>query len=315
MRRAVDHEVAAARVVHVHLGLVAVGVGRQRGHGGELHRLEHARVDVGLQPPVGVDGGGVAEDGRAPPAGHVVALGQREDLDPDLLRARRGQERGGDVPVEGGLRVGVVVHDEHTGLLRELDHAVEEALGHDRAGGVVGVVEEQQLRLLGDRGRDGVEVRGEAALGQERERERVGADEQRAARVHRIAGVGGQRDVARVQEGQVEVEDALLGPQGGDDLALLVDLDVEAPCVEVAERLAELGAAAVGRVLVRAGLGDRLLHGVDDHRRRGPVGVADAERDHVDAGRALGGDLALELGEQVRRDPVQAVSGLHAAPR
>ena len=47
---------------------------------------------------------------------------------------------------------------------------------------------------------------------------------------------------------------------------------------------------------------------------RRAVGVADAEADHVDAGGLLGGDLALELGEQVRRDALQALTRSHAAP-
>ena len=71
------------------------------------------------------------------------------------------------------------------------------------------------------------------------------------------------------------------------------------------------GAAAVGRVLVRLGLGDRLLHRLDDRARGvGRSGSPIPRRDHVDAGRALGGDLALELGEQVGRDPLQALSSV-----
>ena len=88
-------------------------------------------------------------------------------------------------------------------------------------------------------------------------------------------------------------------------------LDAEAPLVEVADGLAELVAAAVGRVLVRLGLGDRLLHGVDDQRgRRAGRGRRCRARSRRRRPRLLGGDLALELGEQVRRDPVQALSSV-----
>ena len=53
---------------------------------------------------------------------------------------------------------------------------------------------------------------------------------------------------------------------------------------------------------------DRRLRRGDDRRVGRRVRVADAERDHVDARRLLLGDLALELGEQVRRDPVEALT-------
>ena len=88
----VDDEVAAARVERVHLALVAVGVGAQRRDAGELDGLEQPRVDVRLQPPVVLDRLGVADDRRAAPAGHVVALRPREDLDADVLGA--GRRRG-----------------------------------------------------------------------------------------------------------------------------------------------------------------------------------------------------------------------------
>ena len=85
--------------------------------------------------------------------------------------------------------------------------------------------------------------------------------------------------------------------------------------VEVGEGLAELLAAAVARVLLGAGVGDRLLHRLDDVRVGRLVGVADAEADHVDAGGALVGDLALELGEHVRRDRLQALGRVGDAHR
>src|SRR3954453_23938968 len=50
-------------------------------------------------------------------------------------------------------------------------------------------------------------------------------------------------------------------------LGFAVDVEVEGARVEVADRLAELRPAAVGRVVVGLGLRDRLLHGVDDQRR------------------------------------------------
>src|SRR6185312_10496674 len=83
---------------------------------------------------------------------------------------------------------------------------------------------------------------------------------------------------------------------------------------EVADRRAEVIAPAVRRVLVGGRLGHGLLHRLDDQRRGGTVGVSDAEADHVDPRRPLLGDLALELGERVRRDLLETFTRLHAAP-
>ncbi len=237
-----DDQVAAAGVGRVLLG-ERLGRACQRGDAGQLQRLVEARVDVGLQPPVGLDRVGVAEDRGDPPAGHVVALGEREDLHPDLLGAGRGEEAGRDVAVVGRLRVSVVVDDEDLVLAGKGDDFLEEPVGDDRPGRVVRVVDEHHLRLLERGGRDRREVGREAPLRQQRQQLGGRPVEQRPAGVDRVAGVGGERDVARVEEGVAEVVDALLGADRRDHLARRVDLDPEAPVVEAGEGLAELVAA------------------------------------------------------------------------
>ena len=196
-------------------------------------------------------------------------------------------------------------------LAGELDDPLEEAVGDDRAGRVVRVVEEDQARaaqVLGGRSRRG---RGRSrAPARSGSTHRLGAGEQRPAGVDRIAGVGGERDVARIEEGEAEVVDALLGADRRDHLGLGVDLDPEAAVVEAGEGLAELRPAAVRRVLVGARVGDRRLHRLDDVRIGRHVGVADPEADHVDPGLLLRRDLALELGEHVRRDRLEALGGV-----
>ena len=60
-----------------------------------------------------------------------------------------------------------------------------------------------------------------------------------------VARIGGERHIALIQKGEVEVEDRLLGADCRDDLAAGVERHVEAAYVEVAQRLAEVGAPAV----------------------------------------------------------------------
>ena len=170
------HEVAAARV---DLGHLRWWAGIQRLGGRKLHGLEHPRVDVGLQLPVGLHGLGVAHHRGGAPAGHVPALGEREHLDAHVPRARGLQEAGSHVAVEGGLGVGGVVHHEHVVLAGELHRRLEEALRHHRAGRVVRVVEEHQPGAPAVLGRDRVEVGREAALGQQGHHHGLAAGHQR----------------------------------------------------------------------------------------------------------------------------------------
>ena len=117
--------------------------------------------------------------------------------------------------------------DEELVLTGKLDDALEEAVGGDRAGRVVRVVEEHQPRLPAPRV-DRVEVGRKAELGHERQHDRLGAGKQGAAGVDGVAGVRGERDVAGIEEGEAEVVDALLGADRRDHLGLRIELDAEA---------------------------------------------------------------------------------------
>src|SRR6202000_2005527 len=126
-----------------------------------------------------------------------------------------------------------------------------------------------------------------------------------------IARIGCERVVTWIEESQVEGEDRLLGTERRDDLSLRVKRHVKGSREEVTYHLAKVGAAAIGRVLVSFSLRDSLLHRLDNQRRRRPVGVANAKTDHVDSSRALLGDLALKLGERIRRYALQALTRFH----
>ena len=197
--------------------------------------------------------------------------------------------------------------DQDLVLARELDDLLEEPVGDDRARGVVRVVDEHQARALQRLGVERVRSGAKPSSGSSGSSTRLGAGQERAAGVDRVAGIRGEGDVARVEEGEAEVVDALLGADRRDHLGLGVDLDAEAPVVEVGERAPELLPASVRRVVVGAGVGHRGLHRLDDVRKGRMVGIADPQADHVDAGRPLVGDLALELGEHVGRDRLEAL--------
>ena len=139
----------------------------------------------------------------------------------------------------------------------------------------------------------------------------LGAGEERARSVRRVPGIRRERDVARVEQHERHVADSLLAAQRGDDLRGWVELDAEAVAVEGGGRGAELVGTVVGRVLVRGRVSRGVGEGSDHRRRRRQVGVADAEADHVHALASLSRDLALELGEQVGRDLIEALRKSH----
>ena len=83
----------------------------------------------------------------------------------------------------------------------------------------------------------------------------------------RIAGVGHQHDVTGRGDRLGEVGQALLRAQSHDDLALGIELDVEATRIVGGLPLAQAGNAARGGVAVGARVGRRLGELGDDVRR------------------------------------------------
>jgi hypothetical protein len=140
---------------------------------------------------------------------------------------------------------------------------------------------------------------------------RLAAGQDRPDLVHRVAGLGHQHLVARVDERPRQVGDPFLGADQGQDLGVRVELDPEAPAVEVRDRAPERRQPEVARVLVGRGVAGRPGQLLDHEVRGGQVGVADAERDDVDPRRLALGDLPVDLGKEVRWDGVDAACGAH----
>ena len=134
----------------------------------------------------------------------------------------------------------------------------------------------------------------------------VGAGDDRAVDVDRIARVGHQHRVAAVERREHQVRDALLRADRDDRLGVRIELDAVAALVPLADRAAQPRNALRHRVAVRVAALRRLDQLVDDVRGRRPVGIAHAEVDDVlaaPAGRHLSsvGDV-----EDVRRQALDA---------
>ena len=188
-------------------------------------------------------------------------------------------ERGGAFVIH--LAVGEIARDDHVVLLRERDHAFVEAGRRQRGGRIVRVVDPHDLRAPRDVGRDRVQVDEEAVLAAQRKEVGLAAREPGQRRVHGIARVGAEHDVARVDEREREVRDRLLRSDHADDLFLRVERQVEARLHERGGGLAEVFHADVRRVAVGRRIARRFGQRGDDVRRRRQIRIADAEVDEV----------------------------------
>ena len=200
-----------------------------------------------------------------PPAGHGEGLGHRVELDGHLLGPFGLEDRRRHVAVEADLGVGVVVHHHDLVLAGEVDHVLHEVEIDAGGGGVVGERHHDDAGLgprvvpcLGQ----ALEEVGAGAQGHLAD---VGAGQQRAVDVDGVRRRRHQGGVAGLEQGPHQVREPLLGADGVDDLGLGVELDAEAPEVEVGVGLAQLGDALAGRVAVVAWVVHRLGQLLDRH--------------------------------------------------
>src|SRR5438093_1257579 len=181
-RETLGHAVAAALVGVAPLGDGVLRPGQRR-DAGLLDRPEDPDAAVVVEQVDPLDDLRVADHEPDPPAGHPVGLGHREHLDPDLLRARGGEEAARLAPVEDEVAVGEVVHDGGSGLVRVLDGLLEGAVGHRDRAGVARVVEVDRGDVLDRRSR---KVRSPCARGSQRQETGPSPRERRRGGVIRV---------------------------------------------------------------------------------------------------------------------------------
>ncbi len=169
------------------------------------------------------------------------------------LRARHLHDRGRLQAVEGDVGVREVVHDVDAVAARERDHALEELEVDALRGRIAGEAEDHHLRLrerLADRA---LELGEEVHARRHAHRADVGAGDDRAVDVDRIARVGHQHRVAALERGEHQVREAFLRADRDDRLAVGVDLDLVAALVPVGDRATQTRDALGHRVAVGVG--------------------------------------------------------------
>ena len=289
----------------------ALLVGFEGDDAGDLDRLEGAVVQVGLDAGQRGHHSRIAADEAQAPAGHVVRLRGREDLDADLARARHLEERGRLVAIEGEVGVGEVVHDHQTMLAREVDDFHEEVPVDAHRRRVVRKGEDQQLGLRPRQSRRLLEPREEIAVGRQRNRPEIAVGDDDRVRMDRIGRVRHERAVARLEHGQGQMRHAFLGADRRDHLGVRIEIDLVAVAIPLGHRDAQPRDAARGRVPVIL----RVLRGldelVDDVLRRGHVWIAHAEIDHVLAASSSLGLEVVDDRKDVRWKALDSIELVH----
>ena len=244
------------------------------------------------------------------PAGHVVALGQGEELHRDVLGSRHLHDGRRLPAVEDDVGIGEVVHDEDVVLAGQRDDALEEVQLHALRRGVARKADDDHLRLRVAAADGALEFAEEVHPRAHRHRPDVGACDHGPVDVDGVARVRHQHGVAPVERGQHQVRQAFLRADGDDGLRLGVDVDGVAIAVPVRDGTAQSGDALGGRVAVGVGTLRGLGELAHDVLGRGPVGVAHA---HVDDVFAAAAGSQLELGRDVEDVGRKAIDAREAA--
>ena len=198
--------------------------------------------------------------------------------------------------------------------------AFEVVAGQDAAGRVGRRVDDQQSRLRGDQRGELVDIEPEVVLHPDRDRHRRRPDEAGQRLVDRIAGIGNDDLVTRIDQTEDRVQHHALAADGHEDLERL-DREALARRGVGGDRLAQRRDAGERRVVRRACV-ERRLGRRADVGRRVEIGLAELEMDdrpslrleRAGAGRHLEGALGADGVHPCRdahglRPPVTAASG------
>ena len=200
--------------------------------GGVLDGEELARVGVVFDVAVCLDEEGVAGDEAAAPAGHVEGFAEGMEFDADFLGAGNGEEAEGfSFKEEGG--VGGVVDDDELVLFGEFDNLGEEFGCGDGAGGVVGVVEDEDFGFLENGWRNGMQVGQEVVFAAQWKVVDEASIVAGVSAEDGVAGRGHQYVVAGIDEGSGQDGEGGLASDGVQDFGFRIDVGNAANFFEI----------------------------------------------------------------------------------
>src|SRR5262245_16031951 len=299
-----DQSVAAFAIDFDDLGHHVIAVA-QGDDGRDLNRLEHAVIEVAFDPGQGSDRLAVTDAEAHPPPGHRVTLRHREHLDRHVLRPWRLQDARRLVAVESQIGVRQIVDDQIAALARYRDGLLEELLLNADRRRVVREREYKELGLLRTRVIEPAKriYRGfRPTLGAlaDRQFDQFAARDGRGEGMDRVARVGNDYPVARLDQRHHQVREALFRADGRDRLGLGIDFDAVATRVPSRDFDAQIGNASRGRISVISRIARGLDQFVDYRIGRGQIRIAHAQIDNVLAAVARLHFQMIDEGKNIR---------------
>ena len=173
------------------------------------------------------------------------------------------------------------------------------------------VVDDQRQRLRNRMAYRALQGRNEAVVGLDLHRSNHAARHDEAEGMDRIGRVRAQHDVAWRGDGLRHVGEALLRAERGDDLGLRIDFHAEAARIIGGLCAAKPGDAPRGGIAVGARIAHHVAQLIDDGLRGRQVRIAHAQIDDVGAPRPGTRLQAIDLFEDVRRQPADLVKLFH----
>lgn len=131
------------------------------------------------------------------------------------------------------------MHHQDVVFLGQGHHALEERQVDALGGRVAGEAQHHHLGLRNRLAHGALEFLEEVHARRHAHGADVGAGDDRAVDVDRVAGVGHQHGIATVQGGQHQVRQAFLGADGDDGFGIGIELDRVAALVPVTDGLAQ----------------------------------------------------------------------------
>src|SRR5439155_7663183 len=164
-----------------------------------------------------------------PPTGHTETLGERMKLDRDIHRSGDLENRRRDVTVERDLAVRIVIREHEIVFATRGDDTFQILPRRNGGGGIVRIVEIDELRALQYIPGNLVQLEQEIGARRQVVEIRLSVGEYGSAMIDRVPWDGHDRDVARIQHRSRKVRDAFLRAEQRMQLLERIDRDAETP--------------------------------------------------------------------------------------
>ena len=208
-------------------------------NGGDLNGCEGTVVVIALDFCQRCNQGLVSHHETDAPTGHVVAFGHGEKFDGYIARAGHLHDRWRLPAIEGNVRIGQIVDDQHIVVFGQRDDALEKIKLNAHCCRVRGKTQDQHFRLrIGLTNRP---LRFFEKINTLRHPYMLDlrAGDDRAVDMYRIAGIRHQHRVTTVECCQHQMCKALFGADGDNRFCIWIEFNVVATLVPIGDRFAQ----------------------------------------------------------------------------